>query len=112
MSPDLVCMMTQCGQETLACLTDRDCLKTLACLVPCGDDQTCTFHCTLNYENEIFHEMTALVETLFLNDALHVLLLLLVAATMAAATAMPVTCKFEKLHSSFNQRNNYKLKAD
>lgn len=58
-SPDLVCMMTQCGPETVACLTDRDCLKTLACLVPCGDDQTCTFHCTVNYENSVFHEMTA-----------------------------------------------------
>ena len=58
-SPDLFCMMTQCGRETLACLSDRDCLKTLACLVPCGDDQTCTFHCTVNYENQLFHEMTA-----------------------------------------------------
>ena len=57
--PDLVCMMTQCGPEMFACLTDRDCLKTLACLVPCGDDQTCTFHCTVNYENSLFHEMTA-----------------------------------------------------
>ena len=52
-------MITRCGLETAACLADRDCLKTLACLVPCGDDQTCTFHCTVNYENQLFHEMTA-----------------------------------------------------
>ena len=58
-SPDLACMMTRCGWETFSCLTDRDCLKTIACLVPCGDDQACTFQCTTNYENEIFHRLTA-----------------------------------------------------
>jgi len=58
-NPDLVCMMTQCGRETFSCLTDRDCFKTMACLLPCGDDQQCTFQCTSNYENEIFQELTA-----------------------------------------------------
>ena len=46
--------MTECGQQTFSCLTDRDCFKTLACLLPCGDDQTCTFkvlhpHPSLSY---------------------------------------------------------------
>jgi len=58
-NPDLLCMMTECGQQTFSCLTDRDCFKTLACLLPCGDNQTCTFKCTTNYENEVFHEMAA-----------------------------------------------------
>merc|ERR1719450_1682177 len=51
--------MTQCGRETFSCLMDRDCFKTMACLTPCGDNQTCTFLCTTNYENKLFHELTA-----------------------------------------------------
>jgi len=56
-TPDMLCMMTSCGQETFSCLTNRDCLKNLACLLPCGNDQACTFSCIVNYENQIFHEL-------------------------------------------------------
>jgi len=55
--PDFICMMTQCGLQTFSCLTDRNCLKNLACLVPCGDDQDCTFNCIVNYENDVFHSL-------------------------------------------------------
>ena len=61
----------RCGSETFACLTDRQCLKALACLVPCGSDQVlpvfniqgmicnqaCTFHCITNYETDTFHNL-------------------------------------------------------
>ena len=38
-APDLLCMVTTCAASTFSCLTDRSCLKALACLQPCGDDQ-------------------------------------------------------------------------
>ena len=56
-TPDILCMMTSCGWETFSCLTNRNCLKNLACLLPCGNDQACTFRCIVNYENSIFHEL-------------------------------------------------------
>jgi len=56
-APDIPCMLTRCGSETLACLTDRMCLKALACIGPCGDDQACTFHCISNYETPLFHAL-------------------------------------------------------
>jgi len=56
-SPSIPCMLTRCGPETFACLTDRQCLKALACLVPCGSDQGCTFHCITNYETDNFHNL-------------------------------------------------------
>merc|ERR1712018_759668 len=56
-TPSIPCMLTRCGAETFACLTDRQCLKALACLVPCGSDQACTFHCVSNYETDAFHDL-------------------------------------------------------
>jgi len=56
-TPSIPCMLTRCGYETFACLTDRQCLKALACLVPCGSDQACTFHCISNYETDTFHNL-------------------------------------------------------
>jgi len=55
--PSLSCMMTQCGAETFACLTDKMCLKALACVAPCGSDQACTFSCISNYETPLFHQL-------------------------------------------------------
>jgi len=56
-TPSIPCMLTRCGAETFACFTDRQCLKALACLVPCGSDQACTFHCISNYETDTFHNL-------------------------------------------------------
>jgi len=56
-APDIPCMMSKCGSETFSCLTDRMCLKALACIGPCGDDQACTFHCISNYETPLFHAL-------------------------------------------------------
>ena len=60
-SPSIPCMLALCTRQTFACLTDRSCLAALACLVPCGSDQACTFHCITNHETKVFHDLNTCI---------------------------------------------------
>lgn len=48
----LKCMIKNCGPQILACLSDPNCRKALACLTSCAStDQVCSYQCIASYES-------------------------------------------------------------
>eukprot|EP00879_Flechtneria_rotunda_P019225 GHRR01020186.1.p1 GENE.GHRR01020186.1~~GHRR01020186.1.p1 ORF type:complete len:765 (+),score=228.66 GHRR01020186.1:201-2495(+) len=55
--PSFLCMVKNCGQQIVGCITDSTCKKGLDCLNHCSfNDQVCQYRCIVSYETPKFNQ--------------------------------------------------------
>jgi len=56
------CMLTNCREEVVACVTDPECKAALDCLTGCGlNDQVCSYQCIVSHESPLFERFSQCV---------------------------------------------------
>ena len=59
---NIACMVRNCGNEVVSCVTDPQCKAALDCLEACNlNDQVCSYRCIVSYESPKFEAFTLCV---------------------------------------------------